>query len=110
MPVGESIAIVADFQAVGFIGILDEGVGERPHVTFSFINLGNSPAFVVEYSVRVRYFENGVPQKPDYGDPFKVPEGCRDGAEHHQYSAKTEFGKNADNDSRQSHCAQTGQG
>lgn len=64
-----------DFQSKDFIGILDEGVGESPHALFSFINLGNSPAFVTEYSVRIKYYDEGTPQEPDYGSPLQVPEG-----------------------------------
>lgn len=47
---------------------------EQPHVLFAIGNMGRSPAFVREFSMRLRIIDEPIPKKPDYGLAVAVKE------------------------------------
>src|ERR1700722_458562 len=49
---------------------------KRPSIIYDFKNLGRTPAFLIEYSIRLRMIEGVIPETPDYNKPFKFPDGC----------------------------------
>lgn len=61
------------FESRDILGLLDEE--KTPYITFDFVNHGRTPSFLVEFSVRFRLMGAVIPESPDYGLPWKYPEG-----------------------------------
>ncbi len=62
------------FRRYDFLGLLDDPE-KRPYIIYDFKNLGRTPAFMIEYSIRLRIIEGVIPEVPHYGEPFKFPDG-----------------------------------